>query len=199
MAKSVATMTTRVGSQIRNYGELVRNRVDKSIKEWYDKDVIPQFNEYVADWSDTSKPRFIMRTQAKGTGRSFSLLASGTVTQKLRWKMIDKEGRKGGKKILAKVFRQQGGAAGKPMRFKPNYYPKTLPVAQYNQPGATDDMGRRWFGPVKSAYMVTQGAIEPREFTKNYFETKGAAEFKRVVKNAYARAHRERRQRRKRV
>ena len=192
MAKSVATMTTRIGSRVKKYGELVKAETDKAIREWYDKDVIPQFSAYVADWSDTSKPRFIVRKQAKGTGRSFSLLASGTVTQKLRWKMIDKEGREGGKKkILAKVFRQQGGASGKPMRFRPNYHAKTSSSGEYNLPGTVDaDTGRRWYGPVKSAYMVTQGAIKPRNFTKRYFKDKGKEGFRKAAKRGSAKAHR---------
>ena len=198
MAKSIATMKTFIGSRIGNYGELVRKSVDDEILALYNNEILPQFRSYVADWSDDSKPKFIVRraklTKHISVARSFSLLATGSVTQKLRWKMIDKEGRKKGKRIV------RVSGTDLYMRFRKNYHQKTLPGSppQHGQPGTATSYGRRWHGPWAKLKEVTQGPIEPREFTKHYFETRGAELFRKAALRGYAKGNKKRAPRRKR-
>ena len=107
--------------------------------------------------------------------------------------MIDKEGRAGGKTLRRKD--------GKSFRFRNQYHPKTIGGAppQYAQPFAADEYGKRWSGKWMIMPTVKQSRVEARKFTEHYFKSRGAAEFKRVVANAYARANKERAQRRKRT
>jgi len=195
MAKDSVTMTTAIGSRIRNYGELVRKSVDDEILALYNSKILPQFRAYVADWSDNSKPKFIVRkARITDKSRSFSLLATGTVTQRLRWKMIDKEGRKSGKRIV------RVSGTDLRMHFQTQYQQRTLAGAppQYALAGTENKYGRRQTGPWVSPKVVEQGAIKPREFTKYYFETRGAEEFRKAAARGYDHGHKKRGQRRKR-
>lgn len=192
MAGKMRLKTGR-GFNAKFAGKEMTEAIVKSIREWA-PEVTGQFNKFVADWSDTSRPEFIANPikLQNNRGVSFGVRAKGTDIQRSRWKMIDSEGRKGGTKIF-------GGYAKEPMsprsvqgkfgqyqtrkylRFRHDYSAKTLEGAKYGQ----GDGGRsgRWV----RQYVVTQGAIEPRHFSSEYMP-KFKKGFLKASRRGYRRA-----------
>ena len=174
-------------------GKVMTAEIVKSIREWA-PEVTEQFDKFVADWSDTSRPEFIaspIKLQ-NNRGVSFGVRAKGSKTQKDRWKMMDSEGRKGGTKIF-------GGYAKEPMsprnvqgkfgqyqtrkylRFRHDYNAKTLEGAKYGQ--GDGSRSGRWV----RKYVVTQGAIKPRNFSQEYMP-KFKKNFLKASRRGYRRA-----------
>ena len=190
MAGSMRLKTGR-GFNSKFAGEAMTEAIVKSIREWA-PEVTEQFDKFVADWSDESRPEFIAtpRKLQNNRGVSFGVRAKGTDIQKARWRMIDVKGRKKGKQITANRPGNLTTIQGKYgpykairyLRFQEFYYAKTEPVAQYGQA-----QGGTRGGPWISKYSVTQGAIEPRHFSREYLPRfkKG---FLKASRNGYRRA-----------
>ena len=192
MAGSMRLKTGR-GFNSKFAGEAMTEAIVKSIREW-SPEVTEQFDKFVADWSDKSRPEFIAtpRKLQNNKGVTFGVKAKGTKTQRSRWKMMDSEGRKGGKPIFGGYSkapmspRSIDGKFGqyqtrKYLRFMHDYSAKTLPGAQYGQ--GDGSRSGRWV----RRYSVKQGPIKPRNFSSEYMP-KFKKGFLKAARNGYRRA-----------
>lgn len=172
-------------------GEEMTRSIEAAVAELSPK-VVEQFDRFVADWSDTSRPTFAARTRRRpnGAGLTYGVQPVGTKIQKERWRMVDVKGRKGGKTIYAKGAQNLETVKGKYgeyktlgfMRFQETHHPKTSGQAQYgNADGGT--RSGRW----RRRYWVSQGAVKPRHFSRTYLP-KFKKEFRKAVRRGYRRA-----------
>lgn len=191
MAKTGMRLKTSKGFNSKFAGEEMTRSVEAALVEFSPK-VVEQFNKFVADWSDASRPTFAARPRRRpnGAGLTYGVQPVGTKIQKERWRMVDVKGRKGGKTITAKSPANLETVKGKYgsyktlgyLRFRETYHPKTSSGAGYGNP-----QGGQRSGKYVRRYWVRQGAVEPRGFSKEYLP-KFKKGFRKAVRRGYRRA-----------
>lgn len=157
-------------------GVVMREEVRKDIDKIGIR-VVFLHQKIVANWSDESQPSFGYTIQSgpkQVTLRVFVKDEESSLPAK-RWKMVDTEGRKGGKKFRAK---RPGGV----MRFTRRHSKTSASPARYGGSG-------NYYGDWSSAQEVKQGAVAPRNFSEAISEIANE-EMGNGIRRGYRRAFR---------
>jgi hypothetical protein len=182
-------MTSRRGLKSKFAGKIMKQEIQAEFED-VAKELQLQYEMVVANWSEFTRPEFKAIAHSTDVGSGVSVAVEGNDHQKKTWRMLDSEGRKGGKIIVAKVQQTQvvKGKHGpyfarRYMRFQEGYEPKTQPIGQFGGPG---ERHGRWI----RKRVIRQGPIEPRLFTAKISQEFFQEEFRKAAVRGYRRAFR---------
>jgi hypothetical protein len=166
-------LRTRAGADLAgrpaNVQLLIKEEQVKEVNKVAPK-FIREYEKRVANWSDESTPKFVKVVIPRGPNEPLSMFIQtrGSDHARKTFEMIDRAGR--GRKMIRNRF----------MKFRYNYFSKTAAVDVYGR-------GSRRTGPVTTAWVINQGAVEPRRFS-DAIEEQLKPEFRNAIRRATLRA-----------